>query len=158
VEKLMNKIWTVAAVAACLPIGACGESVDRVDVPPRDSVSPVSEATSAGVEIVSPTDGDLVESGDVTVRLEVEGLVVVPAGVEQPASGHHHLIVDAPLPDLDRPIPAEAGRYIHLGKGQTEFVLEGLTAGPHEVIALMGDHLHVPLSPPVADTVRFVVR
>ena len=37
-------------------------------------------------------------------------------------------------------------------------VLEGLEAGPHEVIALVGDHLHVPLSPPVADTVRFVVR
>ena len=157
-ERLMNKIWTVAVVAACLAIGACGESVDRVDVPPRDSVSPVLEATSVGVQIVSPTDGELVESGDVTVRLEVEGIVVVPAGVEQPASGHHHLIVDAPLPDLDRPIPAEAGRYIHLGKGQAEFVLEGLTAGPHEVIALLGDHLHVPLSPPVADTVRFVVR
>ena len=154
----MNRIWTLAVFAACLPIGACGESVDREDLPPRDAASPVSEETTPGVQIVSPTEGQLVEGGDVTVRLEVEGIEVVPAGVEQSSSGHHHLIVDAPLPDLDLPIPSEVGRYIHLGKGQTEYVLEGLAAGPHEVIALVGDHVHVPLSPPVADTVRFVVR
>jgi len=116
------------------------------------------EATTRSVQIVSPADGEVLERGAVTVRLQVEGIVVVPAGVEQSSSGHHHLIVDAPLPDMGLPIPSEAGRYIHLGKGQTEYVLEGLEAGQHEVIALMGDHVHVPLSPPVADTVRFVVR
>ena len=58
------------------------------------------EATTQGVQIISPADGEVLERGAVTVRLQVEGLVVVPAGVEQSSSGHHHLIVDAPLPDL----------------------------------------------------------
>jgi hypothetical protein len=154
----MNKIWTVAAVAAFLSLGACGESASREELPPGDVATPVPEEATPGVQIVSPAEGALLDAGAVEVRLEVEGIVVVPAGVQQAASGHHHLIVDAPLPDLELPIPSEAGRYIHLGKGQTEYVLEGLEAGPHEVIALVGDHLHVPLSPPVADTVRFVVR
>lgn len=154
----MEKIWKAAALAACLLPGACGESSDREDLPPGDAASPIMEATTQGVQIISPADGEVLERGAVTVRLQVEGIVVVPAGVEQPSSGHHHLIVDAPLPDLGLPIPSEAGRYIHLGMGQTEYVLEGLEAGQHEVIALVGDHVHVPLSPPVADTVRFVVR
>jgi len=154
----MEKIWKTAALIACLLPGACGEPANREDLPPGDAASPVMEATTRSVQIVSPADGEVLERGAVTVRLQVEGIVVVPAGVEQSSSGHHHLIVDAPLPDMGLPIPSEAGRYIHLGKGQTEYVLEGLEAGQHEVIALMGDHVHVPLSPPVADTVRFVVR
>lgn len=154
----MEKTGKAAMLAACLLIGACGEPANREDPAPRDTASPVMEATTPAVQIVSPADGEVFGQGAVTVQLEVEGLVVVPAGVEQVSSGHHHLIVDSPLPDLDLPIPSEAGRYIHLGKGQTEYELEGLEAGQHEVIALMGDHLHVPLSPPVADTVRFVIR
>ena len=154
----MEKTWKAAVLAACLLPGACGEPADRENLPPGDAANPVMEATTQGVQIISPADGEVLERGAVTVRLLVEGLVVVPAGVEQPSSGHHHLIVDAPLPDLGLPIPSEAGRYIHLGMGQTEYVLEGLEAGQHQVIALVGDHVHVPLSPPVADTVRFVVR
>ncbi|MCK5446775.1 MAG: DUF4399 domain-containing protein [Gemmatimonadetes bacterium] len=158
VEIDMEKARKVVVLGACVLIAACGESADREQPPSRDTVDPVDDVTTPSVHIVSPAEGDVLERGAVTVRLEVEGIVVVPAGVEQASSGHHHLLVDAPLPDLDLPIPSEPGRYIHLGRGQTEYVIEELDVGQHQVIALLGDHVHVPLSPPVADTVRFVVH
>ena len=153
----MEKARKIAVLGACLLIGSCGESADGEDPPSSDVVDSIVDVTPR-VRILTPADGDVLEGGALTVRLEVEGLAVVPAGVEQTSSGHHHLIIDAPLPDLNLPIPSEAGRYVHLGKGQTEYLIEGLAAGQHQVIALVGDHVHVPLSPPVADTVRFVVR
>ena len=153
----MEKARKMAVLGACLLIGGCGESADGDDPSSSDVVDSIVDVTPR-VRILTPADGDVLEGGALTVRLEVEGLAVVPAGVEQTSSGHHHLIIDAPLPELDLPIPSEAGRYVHLGKGQTEYLIEGLAAGQHQVIALVGDHVHVPLSPPVADTVRFVVR
>ena len=157
-ETGMEKALKIAVLGACALSGACGESADREEPSSGEAVDSVVDVAAGRVRIVSPAEGDVVEGGDVTVRLEVDGLIVVPAGVEQPSSGHHHLLVDAPLPDLDLPIPSEAGRYIHLGKAQTEYLIEGLDVGAHQIIALVGDYAHVPLSPPVADTVRFVVR
>jgi hypothetical protein len=154
----MRMAHRIVALSVCIWIAGCGEPAaqdQRSSGDPRESIT---DAATPRVQISAPAEGDTIDRGDVTVRLVVEGLVVVPAGVEQASSGHHHLLVDSPLPELNRPIPSEAGRYIHLGKGQTDYLLEGLAAGQHQVIALVGDHLHVPLNPPVADTVRFVVR
>jgi len=137
--------------------GACAGEAGRYQETAADGTA-ADTTPPAAVHIVAPADGGVVEGPDVTVRLESEGLTIVPAGIEQPHSGHHHLIVDSPLPDLTEPIPSEPGKYIHLGNGQTELVLEGLAPGEHQVIALVGDYRHVPLQPPVADTVRFVVE
>ena len=54
---------------------------------------------------------------------------VAPAGYDIPKTGHHHLIIDAPLPDLTLPIPANAN-YVHFGLGQTEAVIR-LAPGKH---------------------------
>lgn len=110
------------------------------------------------VRITAPEDGAQLESGNVRVTLDVEGLTVVPAGDMTPRSGHHHLILNADLPPMDAPIPVVEGQYIHLGAGQSEYELTDLAPGEYTVIALVGDFAHVPLDPPVADTVRFVVR
>lgn len=110
------------------------------------------------VMITSPTEGAVLPPGPVHITLEVRGLTIVPAGDETPRSGHHHLIVDADLPPLDAPIPSVEGKYIHMGAAQTEYDLTGLQPGEHTVIALVGDFAHVPLDPPVADTVHFVIR
>ena len=62
-------------------------------------------------------------------------------------TGHHHLIIDADLPDLGMPIPANDS-YIHFGDGSTatEITLE---PGQHTLQMLLGDHLHVPHDPPI---------
>ena len=91
-------------------------------------------------------DGAVVTS-PLTVRFGVENLTVVPAGDDQPGSGHHHLLIDTGLPDFGLPIPKD-DQHVHFGGGQTETVLE-LAPGKHTLQLLLGDHLHIPHQPPV---------
>ncbi|HEY6641642.1 DUF4399 domain-containing protein [Povalibacter sp.] len=97
--------------------------------------------------IIAPADGATVTS-PVTVQFGLKGMGVAPAGIAFDGAGHHHLIVDADLPALDKPIPADAN-HIHFGKGQTETTLE-LKPGKHTLQLLLGDQLHVPHDPAVA--------
>jgi hypothetical protein len=100
----------------------------------------------AKLYIISPVDGAAVEN-PITVRFGLRGMGVAPAGVATAATGHHHLLVDAELPDLDRPIPSD-DRHRHFGGGQTEVSLE-LAPGTHTLQLLLGDQNHVPHDPPV---------
>lgn len=72
---------------------------------------------------------------------------VAPAGIDVPNTGHHHLLVDTPVPPLDEPIPADEN-HIHFGAGQTQAELT-LPPGRHTLQLIMGDHAHVPHDPPV---------
>lgn len=110
----------------------------------------------AGVYIISPQDGATVSS-PVTVVFGLMGMGVAPAGVEKAKTGHHHLIVDADLPALDEPIPAD-DNYRHFGGGQTETSVE-LAPGSHTLQLLLGDHNHIPHDPPVAsDKITVTVK
>lgn len=100
----------------------------------------------AAAYIVAPADGAMVAS-PVTVVFGLKGMGVAPAGVEKANTGHHHLIVDAALPPLDEPIPADE-HYRHFGGGQTETTVE-LAPGTHTLRILLGDHNHIPHEPPV---------
>ena len=113
-------------------------------------------AASPRVYIVSPEDGAKVKS-PVTVVFGLDGYGVAPAGVERDNTGHHHLIVDAPLPDLTKPIPADKN-YLHFGGGQTQASLN-LAPGTHTLQLLLGDHLHIPHIPPIySDVVTITVE
>jgi hypothetical protein len=109
------------------------------------------------VEIVQPANGNEI-TGPVLVVLRVHGVAVVPAGTQQPNSGHHHLLIDTDLSAPGQPIPAGTPGIVHLGGAQTEFRLEDLPPGEHRVIAQFGDWQHVPVESVAADTVIFVVR
>lgn len=111
----------------------------------------------ATVRITAPSNGATV-SGPVLVKLEATGVEIVPATDERPGTGHHHLLVDRDVTPVDDTIPRGVTGIIHLGRGQTEFVLDSLTPGLHRVIALVADWRHVALKPLVVDTVRFTVR
>ena len=100
----------------------------------------------ASVYIISPADGDRVSS-PVTVRFGLKGMGVAPAGLDNPKTGHHHLIIDAPLPDPNLPIPAD-DQHRHFGGGQTEVTLE-LTPGPHSLQLMLGDLNHIPHTRPL---------
>jgi hypothetical protein len=113
--------------------------------------------TAAKVKITAPKDGATV-SGPVKVTLEASGVEIVPATDERPGTGHHHLFVDHDLTPVADTIPRGRTGIIHLGRGQTEFVLDSLQPGPHRVIAVVADWRHVPLKPLVVDTVRFTVK
>ncbi|MDJ0948290.1 MAG: DUF4399 domain-containing protein [Alphaproteobacteria bacterium] len=100
----------------------------------------------AKLYFITPADGDTVTS-PVTVRFGLSGMGVAPAGTEKEKTGHHHIIVDAPLPPLDEPIPAD-DNYRHFGGGQTEAKLE-LSPGQHTLQLILGDWTHIPHNPPV---------
>ena len=117
----------------------------------------VACSDSASVQIVLPAEGPFEEGSSVMVTLEVSGLTIAIAGTTDPGTGHHHLMVDRDLPVGGLLIPSFPGQ-VHLGQGQVEYEIEGLDAGEHRVIAVVGDGTHVPLDPWVVDTVRFVIE
>jgi hypothetical protein len=73
--------------------------------------------------------------------LSMRGLV--PAGKTVGRAGHHHLLVDQPLPmDFNKPLPFTA-QYVHFGKGQMEAVID-LPPGKHTLNLLLADQGHIP--------------
>ena len=98
------------------------------------------------VYIISPEDGAMLES-PVTVLFGLKGMGVAPAGVDKEGTGHHHLIVDAPLPPMDQGIPADEN-YIHFGGGQTQATVE-LEPGEHTLQLIVGDLNHYPHEPAI---------
>ncbi len=113
-------------------------------------------AAAAEAYIISPQDGETVSSPFV-VRFGLKGMGVAPAGIEMPGTGHHHLIIDAPLPAAGQPVPFD-DNHKHFGKGQTEAELS-LPPGEHTLQLILGDHTHVPHDPPVASKqIRVRVR
>ncbi len=100
----------------------------------------------ASVYIISPMDGATVTS-PVTILFGLNGMGVAPAGTEKAGTGHHHLIVDAPLPPLNEPIPADEN-YRHFGGGQTQTTID-LLPGKHSLQLLLADHYHLPHNPPI---------
>ena len=126
VAAMLAAVWLVAAHAAATPR-------------PED----------ARVYIIAPTDGAVVRS-PITVLFGLDGMGVAPAGIELPNTGHHHLLIDLPLGevDLDAPLPAD-DQHRHFGGGQTQTTLE-LPPGEHTLQLLLADHQHVAHQPPLA--------
>jgi len=82
-----------------------------------------------------------------TVRFGLVEMAIARAGVDTPNTGHHHLLIDAPLPPFDQPIPNDEN-HLHYGAGQTEAMIM-LPPGRHTLQLLLGDLNHVPHDPPV---------
>ncbi|MEM7707517.1 MAG: DUF4399 domain-containing protein [Pseudomonadota bacterium] len=166
----MKRNMTVAAAALlALLISGCGDSGGgdapaetaapanendasaQASAPAPEETTPTALPRTPAPEgarafIVEPADGAVVSS-PVKIVFGAENIQVIAAGNDAPGSGHHHLIIDAPLPDLDKPIPA-SDNYRHFGGAQTEATVE-LEPGQHELRLLFGDYLHIPHDPPV---------
>ena len=131
-----------------LPLGLTALLCSLPALAPADNSMPQLPAPEgAQVYFIKPQDGASVGQ-TFTVRFGLKGMGVAPAGVDVPATGHHHLLVDvATLPLLDAPLPATE-QILHFGKGQTETELT-LPPGTHTLQLLIGDKHHVPMEPPV---------
>jgi hypothetical protein len=106
----------------------------------------IASAPGTKVYMISPKAGAIV-SGEFTVRFGLRGMGVAPAGTVAENTGHHHLIIDAPLPDLNLPVPMD-DNYRHFGKGQTEALLK-LSPGKHTLQLLLADSNHIPHQPAI---------
>ena len=126
----------------------------RIRVTVSDKPQPASPPSAgrhpspagAKVYFVYPTDGSYISRNPV-IRFGLIGMGVAPAGYEKTNTGHHHLLIDTPLPPMDEPIPNDLN-HLHFGAGQTEAQIT-LTPGDHTLQLLLGDDRHVPHDPPV---------
>lgn len=130
----MRTAIAVALVALSFPVVAWADS-ERTPAP-----------AGAKVFIIEPADGATVSS-PVTVKFGAENVEIAPAGTDKPDSGHHHLLIDAEVTDVNSAV-AKDDQHIHYGKGQTEASV-ALTPGKHTLQLLLGDKNHVPHDPPV---------
>jgi hypothetical protein len=89
----------------------------------------------------------VLKAGRIKVWFGARNIGVAPAGVTMANTGHHHLLINVPLPTLDDPIPNDKN-HLHFGAGQTETHLD-LTPGTYTLQLIMGDAEHVPHDPPV---------
>jgi len=134
------KFQVAAAFLVALSLAGCGDTGSERTPSP----------SGAKVFFIEPKDGAEVPS-PVTVKFGIEGMEVVPAGTEKDHSGHHHVLIDTQLEDVNSPIPAD-DNHKHFGKAQTETSLE-LTPGKHTLQMILGDHNHIPHDPVVQSEV-----
>ena len=107
--------------------------------------------------IITPHDGDVIE-GPVTVKFGLKNMGVAPAGIDNPNTGHHHILIDQDkLPDMTKPLPANEN-IIHFGGGQTETTLN-LAPGKHTLQLVLGNYAHIPFDPPImSDKITITVK
>lgn len=159
----LRPLTVPALLLAMATLAACGGGQEKEPEDADAAAAPAADATTAGsvapaalprtpapdgarAFIIAPADGATVSS-PVTVTFGAENIEVMAAGNNTPGSGHHHLLINTPLPELGLPIP-KSDQHVHFGAGQTETTLE-LEPGQYELRLLFGDHLHIPHDPPV---------
>ncbi|MGL4576057.1 MAG: DUF4399 domain-containing protein [Burkholderiaceae bacterium] len=99
----------------------------------RDTRAVNFSTLRTGFEVYSPFQVDF----------SVRGMGVAPAGVVAEGTGHHHLLINTPLPlDVAEKIPF-SDNHRHFGKGQTGGVI-GLPPGTYKLRLLFADHDHRP--------------
>jgi len=117
------------------------EVTAEADEKPRSAAAP-----GAKVFFIDLPDGAVI-APRARIRFGGEGFALMPAGTKAENGGHHHLLVDAELPPLDREIPSDFN-HLHFGRGQTEAELT-LPPGEHTLQLILADENHVPHDPPV---------
>lgn len=117
--------------------------------------SAVDLRAPTAVRFTNLRQGDVLRS-PFWVEFGVRGMGVIPAGNAHPKAGHHHLLIDTPLPlNYQDKIPF-SDTHRHFGKGQTGTLLE-LAPGKHTLRLLFADHEHRPhfvYSPEITITVE----
>jgi hypothetical protein len=153
--RQLHRLTVLASVAAAAVIAApvYGQAPPGKSAPAQEQAAPDSgfkrtpAPANAYCYIGWPNDGETVRTTHIKVWFGTRNFGVAPAGTNKPNTGHHHLLVDAPLPPLDQPIPNDKN-HLHFGRGQTETFID-LPPGTHTLQLLMGDADHVPHDPPV---------
>ena len=112
------------------------------------AAGPTPAPPDAYLYIGWPNDGEVIAAGKpFRVWFGLRNMGVAPKDVKYPQTGHHHLLIDVPLPPADQEIPSDRN-HLHFGAGQTETMIE-LPPGKHTLQLLMGDDMHIPHNPPI---------
>ena len=144
------------SVLCSLGLAACGGG-EPAEETPATQAPPAPAAGGGSVTITEPANMASVTGPRVVVRLAASGVPIVPAGDLTPGTGHHHLYLDADQTPAGVPVPTVPGSIVHMGNAASEFTFDSIRPGPHRLIAVVADGVHVPLQPWVVDTVNFIV-
>ena len=160
--KLSNLLLPVAAL---MMLAGCGGAEQDQPTPDESAttatVAPAGLARTASpdgasVFFISPANGDTL-SNPIIVEFGISGMSLVKAGEMAANAGHHHLIIDADLPEMGLPVPKDE-HYRHFGDASSVTELT-LAPGPHTLQLLLADHLHIPHDPPVfSETITITVE
>ncbi len=134
----MHRPNIVAAAAVAFAYMFVPQSADAGDTPAPNN---------AYVYIGWPNDVEVIHGRRFKVWFGLRHMGIAPAGIAKPNSGHHHLIVDAPLPPFDDEVPNDRN-HLHFGAGQSEARIE-LPSGEHTLQLLFADYDHIPHNPPI---------
>ena len=140
--RWMHAVLTVAALVLLAGPGreAAAQAVDAEVLQHPWVVPPPGREPQA--YFTNLVDGEKVTS-PFLVRFGLSMRGIVPAGKTAGRAGHHHLLVNQPLPlDFKKPLPF-TDQYIHFGKGQMETVLD-LKPGTYTLNLLLADQGHIP--------------
>lgn len=137
---VLKKYLTI--ILACL-IGLCVSlrlQAQNLEIRhPWIAESPKLDATAFFTNL---KQGDSVKSPFI-VQFGMNFWGIAPAGQEGRLTGHHHLLIDTPMPMLHlAPLPFTE-KYQHFGKGQMQGLVS-LPPGKHTLRLLLADHKHIP--------------
>jgi hypothetical protein len=164
-NRVMKKLLACCTLA--LALAAAPGFAQTPAAPASPAQTPAAQAPAAGLKkkaapnavvyIQSPRNGETVSS-PFTVRFGLKGMGIAPAGVDQPNTGHHHLLIDVEkVPDFNAALPA-TDNIRHFGAGQTEAELT-LPPGKHTLQLVLGDYLHIPHDKPlVSEKITITVK
>ena len=153
-------VWAIAPFLGLISVTVPGnaqhsqaEKQASQSVPGQRTPAPAD----AFVYIGAPRDGQVLKPGRIKVWFGARNIGVAPAGVTVANTGHHHLLINVPVPPLNEPIP-NSKSHLHFGAGQTETYID-LPEGTYTLQLIMGDADHVPHDPPVTSkTIKIRVR
>ena len=140
---IKNTLFAALAFIASIIIASAEDAPKLPN--PLETPSP----KGARVYIMGLKDGKTVKA-PVTIRFGLKGMGVCPAGMYLPDSGHHHLLVNMDVSELDpkMPIPSIDGKCLHYGKGQTQVTLD-LPKGKHTLQLAFANFAHILHKPAV---------
>ena len=101
------------------------------------------------VFFITPNQNFVSSTGLINLEFGIKNFNIATAGQIACDSGHHHLLINVALTDLDvtRPIPSDEN-HIHYGKGQTLDTVE-LPKGVHKLRLVLGNFAHIPHDEPI---------
>ena len=140
---IKNTLFAALAFIASIIIASAEDAPKLPN--PLETPSP----KGARVYIMGLKDGKTVKA-PVTIRFGLKGMGVCPAGMYLPDTGHHHLLVNMDVSELDpkMPIPSIDGKCLHYGKGQTQITLD-LPKGKHTLQLAFANFAHILHKPAV---------
>ena len=141
-RRLATALALTTALVAPPASAEISELVSNTEAPRHPWLSKQIAQTGAAAYFSNLKSGDTVQSPFVA-KFGLSQWNLAPAKFNIARTGHHHLLIDKPLPiPPDTPIPF-SDNYLHFGAGQMEAVLK-LPPGRHTLRLLLANHEHVP--------------